>query len=272
MSPSTRIENTACVPRSGIIGSIFIILNVLVVEVVGVLGGRVQYNGPRSLVQTPWYSGSRGRSDKFERQNMVTVERRNAALTGASVCSILSLRSNFAYFDTIINNAIFGNLGAQVRTLYSECVSGGLRLVFLSCLDSADECSTTSGGFHVSAKAEPLVAHRVCHVCRYCNDGVATRTMRKTKLGSNARSVAVQVPASLDPTVDTESCMYECKRRLHPISSLGCGSKVHCRVRTGKLLPVKPYTLYPHRNLARGEVVHERSRKDIFRHIRSSNE
>ena len=46
---------------------------------------------------------------------MITIERRNAALTGASVCSILSVRSNFVYFDTIINNAIFGNLGAQVR-------------------------------------------------------------------------------------------------------------------------------------------------------------
>jgi hypothetical protein len=29
----------ACVPRSGIIGSIFIIVNVVVVQVVGVLGG-----------------------------------------------------------------------------------------------------------------------------------------------------------------------------------------------------------------------------------------
>lgn len=137
---------------------------------------------------------------------MVTVERRNTALTGASVCSILSLRSNFAYFDTIINNAIFGNLGAQIRTLCSECMSGGLRLVFLSCLDSADECSTTSGGFHVSAKADPLVAHRVCQDCRYCNDGVATRTMREAKLGSNVRSVAVQVSASLDPTVPNSAC------------------------------------------------------------------
>ena len=77
---------------------------------------------------------------------------------------------------------------------------------FLSCLDSADECSTTAGGFHVSAKAEPLVAHRVCQVCRYCNDRVATRTMRNAKLGSNARSVAVQVPASLDPTVPNLAC------------------------------------------------------------------
>lgn len=68
MSPSTRTENTACVPRSGIIGSIFIIVNVIVAKVVGILGGRVRYIGSRSLVQTPWYSGSRGRSDKFEKE------------------------------------------------------------------------------------------------------------------------------------------------------------------------------------------------------------
>ena len=70
----------------------------------------------------------------------------------------------------------------------------------------------------------------------------------------------------------TGSCMHECKRRLNPVTSLGCGSKVYCRACTCKLLPVKTYALYLHRNLARGEVVHERSEKDMFRRIRSSDE
>lgn len=159
----------------------------------------------------------------------------------------------------------------RLETLCSECVSGGLRLVSLSCLDSADECSTASGGFHVSAKAEPVVAHRACQVCRYCNDGVATRTMEKSQMMIKRKkccgaSTRVARPDRIEP------CMYECRGRLNPVTSLMCGSKVYCRVRTCKLLPIKPNALYLHRNLARGEVVHERSGKGMFRHIRSSDE
>ena len=90
-------------------------------------------------------------------------------------CAVyLATRSKFARVDTTISNAIFGSLGAQVRTLCSGLVSGRLRLMFLSCWDLADECCTTAGLFHVSGRAEPLVAHEAYQVCQYCNDRVAT--------------------------------------------------------------------------------------------------
>jgi hypothetical protein len=114
------------------------------------------------------------RSERVRRQDKEEKEVR--CKSAPQYTLYIASRSKFAHFDTPTRNAIFGSLEAQVRTLCSGCVSGWLRIMFLSCLDSADEFCTTAGRFHVSGRAEPLVAHEACQVCQYCNDRVAITT------------------------------------------------------------------------------------------------